>query len=825
MRETIDFGIDLGTTNSAIAVNNNGEVHVVKNNDGWDYTPSAVWMPKPGVVHVGRRARERAVSDPDNAYAEFKLDMGIAGAERHFAKAGVSLTPEMLSAEVLKSLRQDAAHEDGDPPGAAVITVPAAFALNQNAATGRAAELAGLGASCPLVQEPTAAAIAYGFQDAADSAYWMVFDFGGGTFDAAVVSKRDGELLVLNHAGDPYLGGKLIDWAIVERLLAPAVVRELGLADFRREVAGWRVNFAKLKGAAEEAKILLSRNESADIMVDLQDGHGGTESFEYKLTRGALDDLSAPYYDRAVKCCRDALAEGGLQPADIDRLLLVGGTTLAPTLRERLADPRHGLGIRIDHSQDPTTVVARGAAIFAGTVRLAAPPPPTRVGEFTVELNYDPRVTETIAPVSGTVRSATEVDWTRYSVVLSNPDGRPPFSTPRIALSPEGTFFTDVTLDPHTTSRFTVELTDDTGARQRLSPQTLTMTHADVTSGGTVLTHSLGIGKADGTFAPLLRKGTTLPAEGRNTYRTTIALRQSDPKAVIRIPLVEGERPRAERNTTVGMLEIRRGDVRFDLPAHSDVEMTLHVDESRILTAVADVPLVDAQFEVEINLSEVRPPEQPVLEEQLREVEARLERLREEAADAGLDDVRDRLERMDDSQVDEVRGQVRAAGVDVGAASMGDRRLRDLQAELDEAEEAIEFPRLAAELRGVLDACEELVERSRDPEHRRQLTTLRNRLDRVVRERDRSAAQALMGRLQGFLADLLRAGDHWEVTMFYALRDARSEMTSLSRADALFEEGEQALAAGDRQALAAVNERLRRLLPREAASSLPGGLQ
>lgn len=274
MRDTVDFGIDLGTTNSAIAVVEGGNVSVIKNNDGWDITPSAVWIPKEGRVHVGRQARDRVEHDPANATAEFKLEMGLADSRKTFATAGASLSPPQLSAEVLRSLRADAAHHTGTPPESAVITVPAAFALNQNKATIEAAELAGFTSACPLVQEPTAAAFAYGFQDATDRAYWMVFDFGGGTFDAALVSKRDGDLRVLNHAGDPFLGGKLIDWALIERLLVPAAAAELGLADMRRDNPQWRRNFAKLKRAAEDAKIHLSRQDQVEMLIDLNDADG-----------------------------------------------------------------------------------------------------------------------------------------------------------------------------------------------------------------------------------------------------------------------------------------------------------------------------------------------------------------------------------------------------------------------------------------------------------------------------------------------------------------------------------------------------------------------
>jgi molecular chaperone DnaK len=404
MRDTIDFGIDLGTTNSAIALAEGDTVTVFKSSeDGRETTPSAVWMPRPGLTRIGIKARERAEQDPDNTAVEFKQGMGLTDAGKTFARAGVRLTPPQLSAEVLKALRADAAlHLNTEAPTAAVITVPAAFSLNQNKATVEAAVLAGFAPGCPLVQEPTAAAFAYGFHDSVDRAYWMVFDFGGGTFDAAVVSKRDGDLRVLNHAGDPYLGGKLIDWALVDRVLAPAAAGAFGLTDFRRDAPAWRANFARLKIAAEEAKIALSRSESAPIMAELDVADGLTELFEYTLTRGELDRVAEPYYVRSINLCKEAMRDSGLSSDAIDKLLLVGGVTLSPGLRERLADPVEGLGIELDTRLDPSTVVARGAAVFASTVRHPAPVSAApAAGEYAVELAYEPSVTTTTPTVAG----------------------------------------------------------------------------------------------------------------------------------------------------------------------------------------------------------------------------------------------------------------------------------------------------------------------------------------------------------------------------------------------------------------------------------------
>ena len=816
--DTIDFGIDLGTTNSAIAVARGGEVTVIKNNDGGDTTPSAVWMPRPDLVHVGAQARDRVERDPDNTAAEFKLEMGLADARRRFARAGRELTPPELSAEILKSLRADAAARTGEPPMFAVITVPAAFTLNQNKATTAAAALAGFDPACPLVQEPTAAAFAHGFRDADDRGYWLVFDFGGGTFDAAVVSKRDGDLRVLNHAGDPYLGGKLIDWALVERVLAPAAGRDLGLPGLRRDNPAARVNMGILKAAAEHAKIQLSRREQIPLTIELQAPDGGAETFEYTLRRDELDAVAEPFYVRAMHLCRSAVRDAGLDVGDIDRLLLVGGATLAPGLRDRLADPGAGIGVRLDPGLDPTTVVARGAAIFASTIRrpAGASAPPVAPGEYAAELAYEPSVTTTTPTVAGRLTSAAPVDWTGYAVTLSNPDGQPPFRSARIRLNAGGAFATEVDVDPHRTSRFTLELTDERGTPRTVTPDTLSITHRDVEFGGVRLAHSLGIQLADREFAPLLRKGETLPARVREVFRTSSALRRDDPDAVVRIPVVQGEHRRGDRNREVGMLEIRPRDVRIDLPAGSDVEVTFEVDASSLVTVVADVPLVQEQFEAEIDLGNVRTAPAGALREQLTEVEERLRSLRStESADA-----RERLTRLDEEDaVGTVREQVGAAAVDVGAAAAAEDRLRDLQAELDAVEEAASLPALSRHLRQMIDEAADLVGRDGTAADRRELGELRRRAQEAIDAGDAEGVRAQTDRAGALLIELQRRSPDWPVQLFFALQEA---LPAAGPAGPLLDEGRRAIAAHDAPALSAVNQRLVRLLPREEQDKIIG---
>ena len=391
MRTTIDYGIDLGTTNSSVAVLDGNDVRIIRNNENFEYTPSAVWIDRNGRLHAGRTAYEQLDRDPENAHAEFKLQMGTSQ-PRTFSRSGRQMKPEELSAEVLKQLRADVPRaRNGESMESVVITVPAAFEAPQCEATKIAAQLAGL-TQTPLLQEPVAAALAWGFQSKKDKVFWLVYDFGGGTFDAAVVSIRDGGIQVVNHGGDNHLGGKLIDWAIVDELLVPALTKERSLSDFRRGNPKWRAAFAKLKLEAEKAKIRVSNDESALIHSDFlcNDDRGEPIEFDYELHRVDVEALMAPLVLRSVNICRRVLSEKRLAPGNIEKVLLVGGPSQAPYLRQRLADGVEGLGIAVDFSVDPMTAVARGAAVFYGPHRVECGSVPLGAGVYGLDLDYKP---------------------------------------------------------------------------------------------------------------------------------------------------------------------------------------------------------------------------------------------------------------------------------------------------------------------------------------------------------------------------------------------------------------------------------------------------
>jgi len=307
MSQTVDYGIDLGTSNSCIARWEQGSVRVFQNNDQMNVTPSAVHILKTGRVIVGRRAYAALLTDPDNVRVEFKRWMGQKDRQL-FPAARRELSAEQLSAEILKSLREDVRRQTAREVIATVITVPAAFGTLQCEATARAAELAGI-EEAPLLQEPIAAAIGYGARPGSANQRWLVFDLGGGTLDIAVVSTRDGRLNVLEHRGNNLLGGKDLDLAIVDDIFLPTLettydLRASGPTGARSALR------RRLRSKAEEAKIDLSRE--AQVIVSLfdlgKDDSGELIELDVPISRSQIDALMEPLLERCCALAREALA-------------------------------------------------------------------------------------------------------------------------------------------------------------------------------------------------------------------------------------------------------------------------------------------------------------------------------------------------------------------------------------------------------------------------------------------------------------------------------------------------------------------------------------
>jgi molecular chaperone DnaK len=792
------------------------EVQVLRNNENFEFTSSAVWMDRNNRLHVGRAAFEQLEHDSENAHSEFKLQMGT-GQPRTFSRSGRQMKPEELSAEVLKSLRADALRRRNETLSSVVITVPAAFELPQCEATKAAAQLAGL-TQTPLLQEPVAAAMAWGFQSKQDKVFWLLYDFGGGTFDAAVLSIRDGVIQVVNHGGDNHLGGKLIDWAIVDELFIPALVKDRHLSDFRRGNPKWRAAFAKLKLEAEKAKIRVSNDESTPIYIEFlcNDDRAQPVDFACELHRADVERLMAPLVTRSVNICRRVLAEKRLAPGNIEKVLLVGGPTQVPYLRQRLADAVEGLGIVPDFSVDPMTAVARGAAVFAGTQRVETGATPIKGGEYGLELDYKPVGSDPEPVVGGRVLGAAGPVPAGCTVEFINTAVRPPWRSGKIDVSPGGTFFAQLWAEKGRENVFEIELRDSVGSQQKTSPDKITYRVGLVIS-EQILIHSIGVGLANNEFKVFLRKGVGLPAKAKYILRTVMAVRKGHAEDSIRVPVMEGgNENRADRNHRIGNFELNGSQVRRDVPAGAEVEFMIEADESRLLRTRAYIPILDEEFEGVLTFQpeRLKPGE---LKSQAEREKKRLEQVRERAKKTHDSTAQTALKRVDgECMVQEVDTALTACQDDPDAADKCGKRLLDLKQVLDEAEDALEWPGLLADAEQEIRLANEIAGQYGKPGEKQSVATLEREIRATIDTRDPDVLRRKVEELRTVKFQILRGQQAWWVGLFEDLRtNHRTRMRDGQQADDLFNLGQRAIQSGDVPGLQSAVRQLFSLLPQE----------
>ena len=349
------IGIDLGTTNSCVAVMEGGEPVVIANAEGARTTPSVVAFSKTGERMVGQVAKRQAVTNPDRTVISIKRHMG---SDYKVTIDGKNYTPQEISAMILQKLKGDAEAYLGETVTEAVITVPAYFTDSQRQATKDAGKIAGLNVR-RIINEPTAAALAYGVDKENDQKI-MVYDLGGGTFDVSIIEMGDGIQQVLATAGNNHLGGDDFDERIIN-YLADNFKAENGI-DLRSD----RMALQRLKEAAEKAKIELSGMTTANINLPFITADAtGPKHMDVTLTRAKFNELTADLVESTMGPVRQALSDAGLQPSQIDKVLLVGGSTRIPAVVDAVKnfmgkDPFKGI--------NPDECVAIGAAIQGGVL-------------------------------------------------------------------------------------------------------------------------------------------------------------------------------------------------------------------------------------------------------------------------------------------------------------------------------------------------------------------------------------------------------------------------------------------------------------------------
>jgi molecular chaperone DnaK len=531
------LGIDLGTSNSAIVGNDKGVLRHFKTPEGTDVLPSAIMLDRRGSMLVGKRAYDQAAYSPEHVAQGFKRMMGTSSVITFGGQK--SMNPEDASAEIIKALIAQARMTAGefDIKGA-VITVPAAFNQMQSEATMRAAASAGL-EKVALLQEPIAAAMASISQSKNKNGQFLVYDLGGGTFDAAIVQTISASATVIAHDGINMLGGRDFDRSVINAVVRPWLLENFDLPDeFQKDPAFQRlVRIAQYR--AELSKIALSTQLADRIFADesqigAKDRSGVDIYLDVEISRSQLENLVADEVDRSIELCRRLISSSGYRSDDIDRVVLIGGPSRMPIVRDRISSE---LGIRADLDADPMTAVALGAAIFSESREWltdgVAPKKArqTKVAPGPIEIRYDfpARTGDSQFRIRVQVKDASQSRGCRIQI-----DSDEGWTSGQLELDGISDI-REVPLARKGENKFRITVFDASGAARSESSSEIVVFRAGATAAGMPMTHNLAVkivssisGSERNTLHTLARKGTILPKRGVESFRASRDFRNGD---------------------------------------------------------------------------------------------------------------------------------------------------------------------------------------------------------------------------------------------------------------------------------------------------------
>ncbi len=745
-RIKIDYGIDLGTTNSALCRMEKGEPIIIKSDTLKDTMPSCVSFNKKKSVRVGdgaynnmksdkRRATKTWSKGDSNTYLEFKRTMATDTKyysnfmERDFSS-------EELSAEVLKTLKSFVTDEN---ISSVVVTVPAKFTVNQKTATLEAAKMAGF-KQCELLQEPIAAAMAYGLTSESKNGIWMVFDFGGGTFDAALLKVEDGIMQVFDTEGDNYLGGKNLDYAIVDNIIIPYLQEKYVIDGYLADAEKKEVLRDAMKTYAEEVKNQLSFKDSEDILSNLgdlgEDEEGEEIELDLSVRQSEAFDVMRPYFQKAVDICKELLKRNNLKSAQLEKLILVGGPTHSPLIRQMLKEQ---ITPNVDTSIDPMTAVATGAALYASTIDAKVGKEDLTVDTIKLEMGYQATSVETTEWVSAKLAADTKCDRVLVELVRSDKA----WSSGKVEIDKNGNVI-EANLVESKPNSFDVVCYDEQGNTLPCFPSEITIIQGSKV-GAAPLPYNIGIAVWDGIkerevfrMAKGLEKNKPVPAVGVvNGLKTTKQLRPGVGSDELRVPIYQVDGIEAEGKPTalyehVGTVIITGDEVEELVKEGSPVDITLKVDSSEQMTLEVHFLANDFTVEKPLDTSKKQSIEEveETIKRHLAEAKRSIERLHSEGV--ATDSVEEELKRVEEEAANS------------SEKKMVLQHLKEVMRKIEDLDAGTEWERLEKKLREEFEDLEKAQKDLGNEETRQQVDALRRDVDRVIRSKDVKAGRSVL---------------------------------------------------------------------------------
>ena len=757
-RIKIDYGIDLGTTNSAICRMEKGQPVIKKIEVTDDTMPSCVFFNRRGGTVVGASAYRSMKSDKksatkswkiegSNTYVEFKRTMGTDKVyhSKNMEDKGLKAdyTSEELSAEVLKALKSFITDETFR---SVVITVPAKFTVNQKTATKQAAKLAGFD-HCELLQEPIAASMAYGLSSHQKNGYWMVFDFGGGTFDAALLKVEDGIMQVFDTEGDNYLGGKNLDYAIVDEIIMPYLKENYAVDSILADEKRKEVLRDAMKTYAEDLKNKLSFQEKEDIISNLgelgEDEEGEEIELDLSVTQDQAFDAMRPLFQKAVDICKTLLERNSMRGSQLDKIILVGGPTHSPLIRQML---REQITENVDTSIDPMTAVASGAALFASTLDADVKNEDVEIGTIRLNVGYESTSVETTEWVSVQLDKAATGPNCPNKVFVELISSDKSWSSGKTEIDSNGNVV-EAHLQEGKANSFSIMAYDEQGTALDCFPNEITIIQGSKV-GAAPLPYFIGIEiwdeeKKKLVFQPIqgLEKNKPLPATGAlNDLKTTSLLRPGNPSDSLVIPVYQADD--CEEGTSSKLYEyvanvvIDGGDVNQLISENANVDLTIKADSSEMMTIEAYFPSLDLTISKELNTAKKQSLDdaKKTISDNFSEAERNLARLEKQGVDTS--DLRSKLQevRTEDSNNTETK--------------MVLQHQKEVMREIEKRDSESEFDRIEKELKKVFKMTEEDQKKYGSFQTGQILDQLRGIVDEAIAKRDVKMAKDALDQVQ-----------------------------------------------------------------------------
>jgi molecular chaperone DnaK len=588
MTGTINLGIDLGTTNSAICYFDKGEVKLFKDPISWkDTLPSVVSFRKDRII-VGQKAKEYMEKSPQNTIGSFKRKMGTNETFK-IKSLDKSISPIELSSYVLKELKTFI-QDKNIPLDSAVITIPASFDTIQSNATKKAGEMAGF-KEIVLLQEPIAASLTYANSKIQnlENTKWLVYDLGGGTFDVALLNIEDGEMKVLDHEGDNFLGGSDFDRLIVEEIIIPYLETNYDLKNIKNELQNSNGKYNKLYYRllylAEQVKIQLSTKTSADIEFEIDD-----EDIYFTITRDEFEKIIKNNIVKTIEMIKKILVSNSLRNNDIDFILMIGGSTYIPFVRKYIEEV---LQIKVLNDIDPTTAVAMGAAYYAGNKKknLSEQNPTKNNNKFKIKMAYEKSTQDDTEYVA--VRIDGNISDYYYKIIRE--DGG--FDSGLKALT--NRISEDLPLVKDSYNFFKLSIYDK--YNNIIQTKNIEISQGKYTIAGQPLPEDICLEVDDYNqgktkLEVIFKKNTILPIKKYITKDINKTIKVGSNDNII-INLLEGDgNSIPEANKILGFIKISGKDIDRDILKGSDIELTFEISESRDLTVSAYISMTDQEF-------------------------------------------------------------------------------------------------------------------------------------------------------------------------------------------------------------------------------------